>query len=323
MLKVKGPSDGGSIRCIPLSDSTESSIGFYRYTDERGNNPGEVWVAGQNAWTLPGFSIGTPFIGSCFNINAMGMVSIPYYVSTPLIYTDIIRPATVGALINIDTNVSVNGNLTFPVANTIQLGNITMSATNIAWNTGTNGPPTLTNRSGGTRLVIYPSVGAASVDSAIGIDAYTMWYSVGNATSWHRWYNNTNQTMNLTSTGLVVAGQIYQSQVSHSAVTITSTLTTAQLLTNILAGGPAAAITLTLPTGALTHTGLTGGNLMTLLINQGFEWSFINTGTFGATIAASTNHSILMGSAVVAPATSARFLTRITAKDIAVTYRIA
>ena len=45
-FKVKAVSGGGNIRSIPLTDETESSIGFYKYTDERAINPGDLWVAG-------------------------------------------------------------------------------------------------------------------------------------------------------------------------------------------------------------------------------------------------------------------------------------
>jgi hypothetical protein len=268
-----------------------------------------------------------------------GVVTLKNGLFVTSIKTDIIQSLTTGGNLRIDNSLVVAGSVSLESylavsgaftafgdsafnRNVSITGNLT--PTNIIWASGTNGPPALTTRSGGTRIVMYPSVGAASVDYAIGLESTAMWYSVATASNWHRWYNNTNLTMSLTSTGLIVAGQIYQSQGSHTALATTSTLTIAQLLTGIIAGGPTAAITLTLPTGANTHTGLTGGNSVTVLINQGFEWSYINTGTAGATIAASaTGHAILMASAVVAPGISARFLTRITAKDTAVTYRIS
>jgi hypothetical protein len=54
-------------------------------------------------------------------------------------------------------------------------------------------------------------------------------------------------------------------------------------------------INLTLPTGTLTHAGMIGGAGSTLQVNQGFEWSIINTGTpVGVvTLTASTAHTIV------------------------------
>jgi hypothetical protein len=54
MIKANGTSGGGNIRCLPTSDATESSIGFYKYMDERAVNPGDMWVVGQGAWTSEG-----------------------------------------------------------------------------------------------------------------------------------------------------------------------------------------------------------------------------------------------------------------------------
>jgi hypothetical protein len=111
MLKMKGPSGGGSIRCIPESNNTESSIGFYTYTDERAVNAGDMWVAGQGSWNKPGFSIGTQVKGACLNINSAGVVSAPYYITTPEVVTDSIRASTADHL-TVNDNVIITGNLT-------------------------------------------------------------------------------------------------------------------------------------------------------------------------------------------------------------------
>jgi hypothetical protein len=77
-LKIKGPSGGGCVRCIPLSDDTEASIGFYKYTDERSDNAGDVWVAGFNAWSRSGYTIGTAVKDWCLQVNDEGNIICHY-----------------------------------------------------------------------------------------------------------------------------------------------------------------------------------------------------------------------------------------------------
>jgi hypothetical protein len=64
-------------------------------------------------------------------------------------------------------------------------------------------PPSFTNRSSGTKLVIFPSVGAGQVDYAIGIDSNTIWYSTNNNSSsfFHKWYGGTTNIMTLDGIG--------------------------------------------------------------------------------------------------------------------------
>ena len=57
--------------------------------------------------------------------------------------------------------------------------------------------PTFTTRSTGTKLVLYPLVGASNVDYALGIDTSNLWYSVPNTSNTHRWYGGTTSMMTL------------------------------------------------------------------------------------------------------------------------------
>jgi hypothetical protein len=60
-------------------------------------------------------------------------------------------------------------------------------------------PPTLTTRSIGTKLNLYPNVSGSDMDYAIGIETNSMWYSSPS----FKWYSNiTSANMILTSTGL-------------------------------------------------------------------------------------------------------------------------
>ncbi len=95
-------------------------------------------------------------------------------------------------------------------------------------------------------------------------------------------------------------------------------LTIAELLTGIITATKASAVAFTLPDGALVDLGVT------LAVDEGFAWTVINLGSSSGavTVGVGTTHTIV-GAAVVAISTSARFLTRKTAADTFVTYRIA
>lgn len=98
-----------------------------------------------------------------------------------------------------------------------------------------------------------------------------------------------------------------------------ATVTASALRNHILTGTPTAAITYTLPPGASMDAAFTG-----LENNMSFEWSAINLAatTHTITLAANTGHTVV-GNMVVQPNSSGRFLTRKTATNTFITYRIA
>lgn len=106
-------------------------------------------------------------------------------------------------------------------------------------------------------------------------------------------------------------------QPTPAAVNATATLTIGNLLGGIITSTTAAAVTGTLPTGALTEAG------SDFLVDEAFDWAVINTGGTNAfTVAqAATGHTVL-GNMVVAANTSGNFRTRKTAASTFVTYRI-
>lgn len=131
----------------------------------------------------------------------------------------------------------------------------------------------------------------------------------------------TSTAAQVNATNLVVTtGNIYNYAPNPTALTSTSTLTIAQLLTDIVTVTSSTAVTLTLPTGTLTDAGILSGGLA---INESFDWVIINLGTSSGavTMAAGTTHTYV-GSATVAINTSAGFRTRKTAANTFVTYRI-
>ena len=68
--------------------------------------------------------------------------------------------------------------------------------------------PAFTTRSVGTKLVLYPNIGASQVDFALGIENSTLWYSIdlASSTKQHRWYAGTTKLADLKGSGELVIG---------------------------------------------------------------------------------------------------------------------
>ncbi len=74
----------------------------------------------------------------------------------------------------------------------------------IDFNTNGVGAPAFTTRSAGTKIVLYPNVGASSVDFALGIENNNLWFStVDNTNGGFKWYHGTTNTMSLLATGIL------------------------------------------------------------------------------------------------------------------------
>jgi hypothetical protein len=116
------------------------------------------------------------------------------------------------------------------------------------------------------------------------------------------------------STGLATTENIVPTN-SNTSTTATAT----SLLNGIRTGTPTASIDLQLPSG--TNMDAAFADLQT---NQGFAWSVVNlaSATHSITVTANDGHTVV-GNMVVAAATSVRFLTRKTAANTFVTYRIS
>lgn len=98
----------------------------------------------------------------------------------------------------------------------------------------------------------------------------------------------------------------------------TATVAASELLGGIYSSTPTADITLTLPTGTNVDA-----YFSYTLTSQAFEWSCINLATaYKITLAANTDHTII-GSTKILPDSTARFITRRSAANTWVTYRIA
>jgi hypothetical protein len=74
--------------------------------------------------------------------------------------------------------------------------------------------PSFTNRSAGTKIVLYPNIGASSVDYAVGIENGTLWSSVPTTSDRFLWYGGVSTAMQLQGSGnLTLAGNLSALQV--------------------------------------------------------------------------------------------------------------
>lgn len=104
-------------------------------------------------------------------------------------------------------------------------------------------------------------------------------------------------------------------QTTPVAVDVTGAVSAAAILGGIVTSTTAAGVAGTIPTGTVMDAAAE------FAVNQAVQWSVINTGPNTFTVTAAAGHTIV-GAAAVATATSGRFLTRKTAANTFVTYRI-
>lgn len=105
--------------------------------------------------------------------------------------------------------------------------------------------------------------------------------------------------------------------VTPSAVNATATLTVANLIGQIITSTTAAAVSGTLPTGALMDAAAD------FAIGDVLDWSVVNTGATNAftVVAAASGHTVI-GNMAVAASSSGSFRTLKTAASTFVTYRV-
>jgi hypothetical protein len=102
------------------------------------------------------------------------------------------------------------GRLTLNAAGSTTISQLTLSGTTNNWigfNQNGVAAPAFTTRSAGTKIVLYPNIGASSADFALGIEGSTLWSSVGTTSHQFKWYGGTTQAMLLSGGGnLTLAG---------------------------------------------------------------------------------------------------------------------
>lgn len=129
-------------------------------------------------------------------------------------------------------------------------------------------------------------------------------------------------TLTLTNDLLMTSGgELYITQPAPTGLAATSTLTVANMLTQIITGTSATPITFTLPTGTL----MDGGVNAAMAADMSIDWSVINLGsvTGAITMAPAASGHTYVGNTTIAVGASASFRTRKTATATYITYRIA
>jgi hypothetical protein len=188
--------------------------------------------------------------GTAGNVLVSNGTSAPSYNNTlTLTGTTAATNATSGALqiaggVGINNNLfvtnninAVNGQFVSTRANnaTTDAGQILLNGATgnrIDFNVNGVAGPAFTTRSAGTKLVLYPAVGASAVDFALGIESNTMWFSTyDNAGGQFKWYHGITNTMvlaaggNLTLVGdlAVNGGDITTTQTTFNLINTTAT----------------------------------------------------------------------------------------------------
>jgi hypothetical protein len=106
-------------------------------------------------------------------------------------------------------------------------------------------------------------------------------------------------------------------QGAPTALNTTGALTAAAIGSGIVTSTTAAAVTATIPTGAVMEAGVE------LAIGESIDWSVINTGDTNAiTVTAAASGHTVVGAGAVAAETSGLFRTRKTAASTYITYRV-
>jgi hypothetical protein len=133
-----------------------------------------------------------------------------------------------------------------------------------------------------------------------------------------RWNFYANGTAPNYFAGDVRTNTVVTARTAPANSNTSATATASSLLDGLRTGTPTGNITLTLPTGTDMDSAF-----QELQANQSFEWSVINlaAATHLITVTAAAGHTVV-GNMAVAAATSGRFITRKTAANTFISYRI-
>jgi hypothetical protein len=170
----------------------------------------------------------------------------------------------------------------------------------IDWNSNGTAAPSFTTRSVGTKLTLFPSVGASAVDYAIGINSGTLWNSVpaADAGQFFKWYGGETEVASLSGTGNLIlvgdlqvkGGDITTDQTTFNLINTTATtLNVGQAATTISIGAATGTLTInnanTVITGNLTVNGTTTTvNSTTVEIQNAFVFEGATADGFETTL---------------------------------------
>ena len=165
----------------------------------------------------------------------------------------------------------------------------------IDFNTNGTGAPTFTTRSAGTKIALYPNLGGAAADYALGVEAGALWSGIPDSSGQFKWYGGTTQLATLSGTGaLSVLGNITGANINTAGL--------ATVTGNVIGGNIETAGLIT-ATGTITGANISGANLLTGgIVSAGGNITGANIITSGlATVTGNiTGGNIITGGAVSA-----------------------
>jgi hypothetical protein len=174
------------------------------------------------------------------------------------------------------TTISASGQITSTQANSTTTGGGQIhlngaTGNRIDFNINGVAAPTLSTRSAGTKLVLYPLVGPSTVDYAFGIENNTLWSSVSSTSDQFKWYAGTTNIATLSGTGsLTVTGTTNLKQITETVANnfntvlapSTGTLTIDTSLATVFLGDINASVT----TWAFTNVSTTNSKATTITL---------------------------------------------------------
>ena len=170
---------------------------------------------------------------------------------------------------------------------------------------------------GGTRGAVVNQYGFFAAPMTGATNNFGFYSNIASAVG--RWNYFANGTAPNYFAGDVRSNTVFSRTVSDTPSNTTTTASASSLRGGLRTGTPTGAINLLVPTGSNMDAAF-----QDLQVNQAFEWNVINlaAATHAITVVANTDHTVV-GSMVVAANSSGRFLTRKSAANTFITYRIA
>jgi hypothetical protein len=174
-----------------------------------------LWNETSDSWTLGNTDI-TGYVNASASVNsAILSVGTSFIAnSTGAYHTGVVNAAshTVGSsFVANSTQVATSGQIVSTKAGDATTANgqlfLNGSTSNrIDWAAAGVAAPSVTTRSSGTKLVLYPAVAAAAVDYGIGVETNHLWLSAADTGGGIKLYANTTQLAVVNTSGITVTG---------------------------------------------------------------------------------------------------------------------
>jgi hypothetical protein len=134
----------------------------------------------------------------------------------------------------------------------------TPTVNRVDWPASGFAQPSLTTRSSGTKLTLYPSLSSTSVDYAVGIDGGVLWSSIpaANSTFSFKWYGGESEITSLRGDGLFTT---YTANLIGTTASTSNTTGTLRVAGGVGVRGNVATDGVIFPDGTRQTTAATGG----------------------------------------------------------------